>query len=131
MKPSDVEAEVAKRLNRPKEQIRIVMLDFFNHLITLLQHPERFFYKGVLIEECFKIKLNPAATARSYFSYLKKNLQNPKQKHLNLELIHNNLLKYDQYTEKQKKWIEDSERNINATKENKSTLCGEEPEPEI
>ena len=105
-----IEEEVAKRLDLPNEQVRLVMLDFFHHLLKVLQHPQDYFYKGVLIDSCFKIKVNPAQIMRTYFSKNKRNCPYTSNMDKNFLTFFNLLKEHDQYSQRQKQAIINHER---------------------
>ena len=108
-----IEKEVAKRLGIPHEQVRIVMIDFFHALLMALQHPDRHFYKGIIIDSCFKIKVNPAVIMRAYMSKLKNNKFFKTKLDLNLLHYFKILNFYGVYTQKQKEAINDINERCN------------------
>lgn len=101
----DIEKEVASRLGIEHEQVRLVMLDFFHHLLKVLQNPSQYFYKGVLIAECFKIKVNPAVVMRTYFGKINRNCPFTRNMDKDFLTFYNLLKKYDQYSQRQKEAI--------------------------
>lgn len=109
-KSSDVEIETAKRLGIPHEQVRLVMIDFYHHLLKVLQHPQDYFYKGILIESCFKIRVNPAAVMRAFFWKSNRDCTYTRQMDKDFLTFYNLLHKHDQFSQRQKEAINNYER---------------------
>lgn len=111
----DVLSELQKRTEYSDRQLRFIMVDFYHALINYLQHPEDHFYRGIIIRSCIKFRLNPAKVlqAAGRRAFKKKNLSNVD---INILKYHKILLEYDQYTQKQKRRIEDDERYVEISK---------------
>lgn len=108
-KGEDVIKELSKRRDEPEEQLRIVMLDFFQQLLMYLQHPQDNYYKGILIKNCVKFRLNPKRVLNSVKTVTNKPARS--RHYHNVMDIHEQLLKYGQYTQKQEKIANQFERN--------------------
>jgi hypothetical protein len=109
IKSDDILQKLAKQKGIPYEMLRILFNDYWQQTLMHLQHPENNFIKGILIRDCIKIRLNPKQICKAYCSYLKY----PRESFYtqNLLITHKQLLDEDIYTEKQKKLIQDCERN--------------------
>ncbi|HPQ79376.1 MAG TPA: hypothetical protein PLG47_02920 [Candidatus Dojkabacteria bacterium] len=99
IKPEDVLKELAKRRDEPVEQLRIVMMDFFQQLLMYLQHPQDNYLKGILIQNCCKFRLNPKRVLTTTKNVINKPFRN--NHYHNVMDVHEQLLKYGQYTQRQ------------------------------
>jgi hypothetical protein len=110
IKHDEILLKLQKETKLPYEQLRIMFNDFWQQMLMHLQHPEDNFYKGILIRDCIKFRLNPKQVIKSY-KYLKEKRPNSVYpKDFDIEKINQQLLENDIYTEKQKKIIQESQR---------------------
>lgn len=96
----DLIKELSKRTGRPVEQLRAVTLDLYHWILMYLTHPEDNFYKGIKIENCIKIPVNPKRVLEQYKDMLP--WWKPTKKQIKLVKFHKLLLDNDQYTQRQK-----------------------------
>ena len=101
--PDDIITEVARRLNLPREQVRIVMSDFFNAIKIAVQQPHKFFVRGVKVRKCGKWEINPKVIIKKYFSTLRYHPDSDTFK--KLEIVHKNNIKHEVYTQRQQERI--------------------------
>lgn len=108
-----IEKEVALRLGIEHEQVRLVMLDFFHHLLKTLQNPSQYFFRGILIAECFKIKVNPAVIMRTYFGKITRKCPFTRNMDKDFLTFYNLLKQHDQYSQRQKEAIQRFDEGCN------------------
>jgi len=114
VKGDEILRKLASQKNVPYELLRIMFNDYWQQTLMHLQHPENNFSKGIKIRDCIKFRLNPKQVAKAYVNYLR--FPRYSDYTTNLITIHNQLLDENIYTETQKEFIQNSERNrIQAT----------------
>lgn len=67
----DVLKELAKRTNKPYEQLRIMQLDTWHQIKQILQNPQNI-RKGIKFQNCIKFRVNPKEVMKSFFGAIKK-----------------------------------------------------------
>lgn len=99
-KSDDLNADVSKITGKSIEHIRTVSLDLWHFILMYLQHPEDYFYKGIKIENCIKIPVNPKRVLKKY----KFVCENWKGSDYQIRLVkfHKLLLENGCYTQEQK-----------------------------
>lgn len=110
IKHDEILLKLQKETNLPYEQLRIMFNDFWQQMLMHLQHPEDNFYKGILIRDCIKFRLNPKQVMRSYKYLKEKRPISIYPKDFDIEKINQQLLENDIYTKKQKEIVQESQR---------------------
>lgn len=95
----DVVTLVSKRLNIPREQVHIVMLDFWHNLRSALTNPDLVYKTGIRIRKCFKVTYNPTKILRELKSFAHKTPC--ADRYFKLLTINNYLLENEIYSKKQ------------------------------
>lgn len=103
--------KLSKKTDVPYEVLRILFNDYWQQTKMHLQHPENNFIKGIKIRDCIKFRLNPKQIYKAYINYLKFKQHIQSESIQALLITHKQLLDNDIYTEKQKKFIQDAERD--------------------
>lgn len=113
IKNDDILKKLSKEKDVPYELLRILFNDFWQQILMHLQHPENNFYKGILIRDCIKFRLNPKQLAKSYVN----SLRYPRQSGYTTNLLttHLQLKENGIYTEAQKEFIQNAERDYLST----------------
>lgn len=113
IKNDEILKKLAKQKGIPYEMLRILFNDFWQQILMHLQHPEDNFYKGILIRDCIKFRLNPKQIAKSYVN----SLRYPRQSDYitNLLTTHLQLKENDIYTKAQEEFIQNAERDYLST----------------
>jgi len=101
----------AKGRKEPEEQLRVIILDFWQQIMMYLQHPEDNYLKGILIENCCKFRINPKRVMLAVLS-LRKNNRTYGDYYESVMINHEQLLINGQYTKKQEEITKDIERYI-------------------
>lgn len=106
IKPEELLKELCKRREEPEEQLRIIMMDFWQQVLMYLQHPNDNYLKGILIQNCCKFRLNPKRVLQSTINATKKTTRGTH--YHDVMDTHEQLLNHGQYTKKQ----EETSNNI-------------------
>lgn len=124
VKNDEILRKLSKEKNVPYELLRILFNDFWQQILMHLQHPENNFYKGILIRDCIKFRLNPKQIAKSYVNSIKY----PRESDYiqNLLTTHKQLLDENIYTKKQKEFIQNAERDYLSTTRKEGDYSNEE-----
>jgi hypothetical protein len=123
----DLNEDVARITGKSVEQIRTVSLDLWHFVLMYLQHPEDYFYKGIKIENCIKIPVNPKRVLKKY-KFACENW-NGSDYQIRLVKFHKLLLENGCYTQRQKEVADNLARPESfLTGIEGSVLHGKEPE---